>query len=724
MMMSCNMTTFVVFTTICLAINVDSFAPPTITTAPRFFDKCIHTNTIPLHRSSLDRKLATTTTLPTNIPRKRTSTTQLNGIKGFRGWFESTFPNAMTPITTAAPNRSGPNSDKPTHTDTFDHVLIDVNQLLHVALRRARNEGHALTMVLKELDKCIQLAQPTQSVVLALDGPPSAAKLATQRRRRYGTVVRATMKRERRKILEERMLERRSQFLDENSNALSSEFDMDPNMSLLFPNNHSRQPRRHRDRLNEEATLCITPGTAFMDRAADAILYWAWQRLTNPMSQLCIHNRNVKVYLSTSDAPGEGEVKLLDWVFQLGSSTSSEHSAIGRTHRHKQVIKPGDSIAIMGGDSDLVLEGLILPPSITHNVFVILPDGSKKSYAVSLWETTLELLRFLPKQMNNVNPSFTQEDFIMNLRTDLVLLLIMNGNDYLPKLRGSSGFDKLFHTYLKLLKRWLDVDNKKNKQRNKNTDPALVKRPFLINMDTLSFNIPFCLAFFRKLARTAPKLVETPEEMLPYSRSNSVTPLSNLNTMMDSGFIPKPARWNVIRPKEIACKNSMVENSDSIQTVELDDLMNDSVHDSNNNDGPNDTEQTTTITNEEEDSSFDDEKTPPSNSRPKHEIVQLILGEPNSTTTPYYIFEVNHRVRTSLKTTKHRLASMAMDELLGSDWRDLNEYSLGNDLEDGDDDDEVDGDDDDIYDAEDDLDLGSMSVAGYSWEVRMVSFRR
>mgnify|MGYP003319028727 CR=1 FL=1 len=37
----------------------------------------------------------------------------------------------------------------------------------------------------------------------------------------------------------------------------------------------------------------------------------------------------------------------------------------------------------------------------------------------------------------------------MQVRTDLVLLLIMNGNDYLPKLRGSSGFDKLFGSYNK-----------------------------------------------------------------------------------------------------------------------------------------------------------------------------------------------------------------------------------------------------------------------------------
>ena len=383
------------------------------------------------------------------------SKTELNGIKGFRSWFESTFPNAMTPIVTEfytpiSPKKNSKSqkfkNDNTYHTDTFEHVLIDVNQLLHVALRRARNEGHALTMVLKELDKCLDLAQPTKSVVLALDGPPSAAKLATQRRRRYGTVIRAALKRERQKVFAQRI---QNQTLDDSLN---------PNATNpIYTTFMNKRRNQRQNRLNEEATLCITPGTDFMDKAADAILYWTWQRMTNPSSQLRINKRNVKVYLSTSDAPGEGEVKLLDWVFQLGCSTRS--SKTQRTRKHQQVVKPGDSIAIMGGDSDLVLEGLILPPSITHNVFVILPDGNKKSYSVSLWETTRALLQFLPNhhyENKNTNETihnsianhtiFSEEDFIMSVRTDLVLLLIMNGNDYLPKLRGSSGFNKLFHT--------------------------------------------------------------------------------------------------------------------------------------------------------------------------------------------------------------------------------------------------------------------------------------
>ena len=48
------------------------------------------------------------------------SSSALLGIKGFRAWFETTFPNAM--ISPISPS----NGDH----DEFDHVLVDLNQIL------------------------------------------------------------------------------------------------------------------------------------------------------------------------------------------------------------------------------------------------------------------------------------------------------------------------------------------------------------------------------------------------------------------------------------------------------------------------------------------------------------------------------------------------------------------------------------------------------------------
>lgn len=618
---------------------------------------------------------SSTTRTSTIRSRKNVSSSRLYGIKGFRGWFEATFPSAMTEI------------DNVDHSDEFDHVLIDVNQLLHIALRRAKNEGHALTMVLKELDKCLDQTRPKKSVVLAFDGPPSAAKLATQRRRRYGTVVRAELKRERIKFLEDRIKQQQQRKKQKTggkqqsqkikatltkNNGGGKEEDLLTIAAESFLN-QKRRKRKNYDRLDEEATLCITPGTKFMEKAANALLYWSWQRMINPRSR--VGSPGVRVYLSTSEAPGEGEVKLLDWVFQMGSRSQNSFTTNNDNNSRKtlkQVIAQGDSIAIMGGDSDLVLEGLILPPTITHNVFVILPNGSKKSYSVSLWETTRQLLRYLPK--------LNKPSDIMKVRTDLVLLLIMNGNDYLPKLRGSSGFNKLFHTYLRVLKQTLD----KNPDEDHNES-------FLVSPDLLSFNKSFCLRFFRTLAKSAPKLVDS-VDMLPYQKS--ITPLSNLNIMIDSGFIPKPATFKVRKMNKL--DSNLVDVSD--------DLLEE--------------EEETNISDEDDDydtEGEEEEDIEPNNingSDTKHqEVVQLILGDPSSKSTPSFIFEVSHRRgKTALKSAKHKLAAIALEEILGSNWRDLNDYSLGND-------------DDDfesgfiIGDGSSQTNNNGGTPTGYSWEI-------
>ena len=166
--------------------------------------------------------------------------------------------------------------------ETFDHVLIDMNQLLHVCLRKSRTEGHALILLMKELDECCRLATPTQSLVLAMDGPPSASKLATQRQRRLQTIVRT---------------ERKINQMDQ----------LNLSGKKLF--SKSKQSRKRRRYEAETRTLRITPGTDFMKLTEHCILYWAWQRqqTNNPGHFLS----KVKIFISPSTVAGEGEVKLL-----------------------------------------------------------------------------------------------------------------------------------------------------------------------------------------------------------------------------------------------------------------------------------------------------------------------------------------------------------------------------------------------------------------------------
>ena len=667
----------------------------------------------------------------------RESKSRLMGIKGFRAWFESQFPEAVVPLTHY--NAASKNTKKK-DVDCFDHVLMDVNQLLHVVMRRAKSEGHALTLLIKELDHHCTIAQPKKSLVLALDGPPSAAKLATQRRRRYSTVIRGKIRNERMEFIQKRQQQQQLQQQQElNQNNTTTSTAHSSLLQLTKNQNKNKKKNNKNNRRSKLArdvqTLCITPGTDFMERAHSAILYWAWQRLSNPFGPLA----HVKIYISPSNVPGEGEVKLLDWLWhnnhyhQYASPSKNNHqNHKKRTHyhnqqqrsQHKSIIQPGDSVAIMGGDSDLVLEAFIISPSyITHNVFCILPDGSQKSYAISLWEATRTLYQFLQPQL--------QQKDIMRVRTDLVLLLIMNGNDYLPKLRGSSGFHKLFHTYLRLLKNWLLEDSTHQIHNPDTLDYTQHKHgtkrppPFLVDPDTLQFNIPFCIAFFRKLALAAPK-VAPQSELLSYQ--SSVTPLSHLHTLIDSGFLPKPILW-----KRLTYQDYHKEKKNgSVNTPPLNGSIN---HENFVKNG-------------------------------KMELLRLSLGnEGNQTktdeptddiTTRHLIFETLHDTSQTMKRTKQCLANIALENILGKDYIDMHEYldssydvdddSTNNNNNSNDNDensasveeeksefflngdtdkvnnlDEGKGDDsifdDDDEQSGDDTDSMSISSSGYSWEV-------
>jgi hypothetical protein len=565
---------------------------------------------------------------------------------------------------------------KPIYTETFDHVLIDMNQLLHITLRRSKSDDHALILLLKELDKCLSIAKPTKSIVLSFDGPPAAAKLATQRRRRYGIITRNVRKKQRVNLLIQKGL-----IANTTSTTMST--------TTIVTTKERKKHKMNREEL-EELTLSITPGTQFMERAENAVLYWAWQRLSNVHGKMQL--QNCRIYVSPSSVPGEGEVKLLDWLFQAGKFTtiSSKNKGErrwrgrggGEIGGKSPIIKRGDSVAIMGGDSDLVLEGLIIPPSITHNVFVILPSGNSRSYAISLWETTLTLRSFLSDAKLSI-------DDTMRIRTDLVLLLIMNGNDYLPKLRGSSGFNKLFHTYLSLLKKWLsnEDDNKKNPL---NGEKSKLK-PFFVDPNKLELNLPFCVAFFEALAIIAPKCLAQQSELIPFQKS--ITPLSHLYSMVDSGLLPGPAVFTKV---EILDENDAKDEIDKSKEILI-------------------------LTLGQKQTTIADDSSRVSSSRGNDDKDQE-SQETNNMLKQSYEFEVLHRVGKPLKKTRQLLASIALEELLGKDYLEMNDYIVGNDV---DNEDEVGGDDEIDEDEEDSEDgnnngMGSSASFGYSWEVSFV----
>jgi len=468
-------------------------------------------------------------------------------------------------------------------------------------------------MLMKELDECCQLATPTKSLVLAMDGPPSASKLATQRQRRLQTIVRT---------------ERKINQMDQLSSSGRQVFSK------------RKQESKRRRYAAETRTLCITPGTDFMKLTEHCILYWAWQRQQNNNKNHFLNQ--VKIYISPSTVAGEGEVKLLEWILRQRKWDTGKHQ--------------GESIAILGGDSDLVLEGLVIPPSISHNVFVLLPDGNRKYLSVSLWETTKTLNQFLPKHL----PS----EATMRVRTDLVLLLILNGNDYFPKLRGSSGFHKVFHAYLRTLREWLADDDKDDQSA------------FLVEPEALTYNVDFCIAFFTRLKQLAPPSLLWSQqqnatgpdgEYIDHGRASRITPLAKFNSLVDSGFFPKPIYWKVL---DVRGKS---EDDFDEDDAEEEDFMEDEegiTHDLEEDDDEDDDEED--LDDDELDEEGEETLDATSNAQ---QLISLQIGKPG--TDDFVSYEIWQSRKKTMKRAKHRLASMALEDLFG----DLGEYFDGNFME-------------------------------------------
>jgi hypothetical protein len=436
---------------------------------------------------------------------------------------------------------------------------------------------------MKELNACIELATPTKSLVLAMDGPPSAAKLATSRKRRLSTLIKADWK-------------------------LAQLAHVQKSKKLKMS---AHKEKRLRQRYAAEVkTLRITPGTYFMERANQAMLYWAWQRMIphdGPLSK-------VAIYISASDSPGEGEVKILDWILRK---------------------RPQGTLAIMGGDSDLVLEGLVIPPSIcTHNVFVLLPGLGKRYLVVSLWETTRHLAQLLPQ--------LKAED-IMRVRTDMVLLLILNGNDYLPKLRGSSGFNRVFRAYIHVVREWLEEG--KNKL-------------FLVDPDSLTFHLDFAIDFFGRLK------LERPLESaatIAEQQFTAITPLGQLNNLVSTQFMPKPMRWKMIY-EDVSEEVKGLDDVDIREEVDENDYDDEDIVDFTEDDIIDEADKDDDVFGEDD----EDDDLLVLEGMKNRAILRLSLGKPG--TTDFHCYEAKYHTDSKIKDCKNELAKRALEDLLGEEF--------------------------------------------------------
>ncbi|KAF9543617.1 hypothetical protein EC957_000621 [Mortierella hygrophila] len=175
----------------------------------------------------------------------------------FIDWFQGKFPHAARVVA----RHEGAH---------FDSVFIDVNCILHPAMRAAKNEAQFVKKLYTILDKTFSQFIPDRICYLSVDGPAPLAKLLTQKARRASK-------------------------------------------------SGSGKP-------NHMSTLQVTPGCPFMLRLEQYLSYYTVRYLQHRRSQGI--SPDLKFVIDHSNNPGEGESKIIENVVQQAANIRGRPCAI------------------------------------------------------------------------------------------------------------------------------------------------------------------------------------------------------------------------------------------------------------------------------------------------------------------------------------------------------------------------------------------------------------
>ena len=170
-----------------------------------------------------------------------------------------------------------------------------------------KDEEEMMLEIFKYTDRVVNMVRPRKLLMIAIDGVAPRAKMNQQRSRRFRSAQEAKEKEEDKAELL-KMLRSQGGPIEE------------PSIKKAWDSNE------------------ITPGTPFMDILASSLRYWiAYKLNTDPAWA------KIKVIISDSTVPGEGEHKIMEFI--RSQRSSPEHD-------------PNTRHVIYGLDADLIMLGL------------------------------------------------------------------------------------------------------------------------------------------------------------------------------------------------------------------------------------------------------------------------------------------------------------------------------------------------------------------------------
>ncbi|WVR09041.1 hypothetical protein IAU60_006101 [Kwoniella sp. DSM 27419] len=222
------------------------------------------------------------------------------GVPALFRWLSKKYPKIVARVVEDVPKRvagsDGEIVEVPVQYDSpnpngfeVDNLYLDMNGIVHPCTHpegkpAPETEAEMMVEIFKYTERVVNMTRPRKVLMMAIDGVAPRAKMNQQRSRRFRAAQEAADKEEERREAI-KMFE-----------------------AMGHPVSEETQKSKSWD------TNAITPGTPFMDLLSASLKYWVSYKLTTDPGWA-----NLKVILSDSSVPGEGEHKIMDWIRQQRS---------------------------------------------------------------------------------------------------------------------------------------------------------------------------------------------------------------------------------------------------------------------------------------------------------------------------------------------------------------------------------------------------------------------
>lgn len=204
----------------------------------------------------------------------------------------------------------------------YDNLYLDMNGIIHPCChpehrKPPETEAEMMQAIFAYTDHIFAMIRPRRLLYLAIDGVAPRAKMNQQRARRFRAAQEAEAK-----------AREQEDASDDESFVVKGAFDSN----------------------------CITPGTPFMANVARAMRFYVQERISREPAW-----QRIKVILSDSNVPGEGEHKIVDYIRRQRVAglesrlKASEEALSSGGDAAVPVYDPNATHVIYGLDADLIM---------------------------------------------------------------------------------------------------------------------------------------------------------------------------------------------------------------------------------------------------------------------------------------------------------------------------------------------------------------------------------